>query len=89
MMMMMMMMRRWSRWQRRQDFGGDWIWLWRRMEVFVVFSLSNALGAFTIYIGFDEAEPPPHGTGAPYGRGPPYQWLLKLLLINSVAWLTW
>jgi hypothetical protein len=33
-----------------------------RMVVFVVFSLSNALGAFTFYTWFDEAVPPTHGT---------------------------
>jgi hypothetical protein len=30
--------------------------------------LPNAQGAFTFYTGFDEAEPPTHGTVSPYGR---------------------
>jgi hypothetical protein len=41
------------------DYGGGILF-------FFVCVLPNAIGAFTIYAGFDEVKPPIHGTVKPY-----------------------
>jgi hypothetical protein len=41
--------------------------LWRQNDVSAV--LSNDLGSFMKYIGFDEVKPPTSGTVIRYGRG--------------------
>jgi hypothetical protein len=67
------------------------IGLWRRldttMEAECGFSLlSNALGAFTFYTGFEKTKPPTVGTVRLYDTG---QCSLNLLRISSKPWLTW
>jgi hypothetical protein len=56
---------------------------------FLSVCLSNALGSFTFYIGFDKKKPLAHGTARPYRWVWPYQGSLNLTWIISEAWLTW
>ena len=49
-------------WWMRSDGGG-----YELCDFFVFSHLSDGMGAFTIYIGFDEAKPTPSRTASWYG----------------------